>query len=95
MEGHCSAGVGPQWAVVPMVEEEGGGGGGGRRRGRRRGKSCVKILQIYFNSFLHDRKDTEHTHTHTHTHEGVLYACGTTNLTVESTITLSFFSFKN
>jgi len=84
------------------MEEEGwrrrgGGGGRGRRRRRRerRRKSCVKILQIYFNSFLHDRKDTEHTHTHTHTHEGVLYACGTTNLTVESTITLSFFSFKN
>ena len=23
MEGHCSAGQSPQWAVVPMEEEEG------------------------------------------------------------------------
>ena len=29
MEGHCSTGQSPQWAVVPMEEEEGGGGGGG------------------------------------------------------------------
>jgi len=27
MEGHCSTGQSPQWAVVPMEEEEGGGGG--------------------------------------------------------------------
>ena len=26
MEGHCSTGQSPQWAVVPMEEEEGGGG---------------------------------------------------------------------
>jgi len=26
MEGHCSTGQSPQWAIVPM-EEEGGGGG--------------------------------------------------------------------
>jgi len=25
MEGHCSTGQSPQWAVVPMEEEEGGG----------------------------------------------------------------------
>jgi hypothetical protein len=24
MEGHCSTGQSPQWAVVPMEEEEGG-----------------------------------------------------------------------
>jgi len=34
MEGHCSTGQSPQWAVVPMEEEEeeeeeGGGGGEG------------------------------------------------------------------
>jgi len=32
MEGHCSTGQSPQWAVVPMEEEEEGGegeGGGG------------------------------------------------------------------
>ena len=34
IEGHCSTGQSPQWAVVPMAgeeeeEEEGGGGGGG------------------------------------------------------------------
>ena len=32
MEGHCSTGQSPQWAVVLMEEEEeeeGGGGGGG------------------------------------------------------------------
>jgi len=29
MEGHCSTGQSPQWAVVPMEEEGGGGGGGG------------------------------------------------------------------
>jgi len=33
MEGYCSTGQSPQWAVVPMEEEEeeeeGGGGGGG------------------------------------------------------------------
>ena len=31
MEGHCSTGQSPQWAVVPMEEEheEGGGRGGG------------------------------------------------------------------
>ena len=27
MEGHCSTGQSPQWAVVPMEEEEEGGGG--------------------------------------------------------------------
>jgi len=26
MEGHCSTGQSPEWAVVPMEEEEGGGG---------------------------------------------------------------------
>jgi len=26
MEGHCSTGQSPQWAVLPMEEEEGGGG---------------------------------------------------------------------
>ena len=33
MEGHCSTGQSPQWAVVPMEEdeEEGGGGGGGEK----------------------------------------------------------------
>jgi len=33
MEGHCSIGQSPQWALVPMEEEEEeeeGGGGGGR-----------------------------------------------------------------
>jgi len=29
MEGHCSTGQSPQWAVVPIEEEEEGGGGGG------------------------------------------------------------------
>ena len=29
MEGHCSTGQSPQWAVVPVEEEGGGGGGGG------------------------------------------------------------------
>ena len=29
MEGHCSTGQSPQWAIVPMEEEEEGGGGGG------------------------------------------------------------------
>jgi hypothetical protein len=31
MEGSCSTGQSPQWAVVPVEEEEeeGGGGGGG------------------------------------------------------------------
>ena len=29
MEGHCSTGQSPHWAVVPMEEEEEGGGGGG------------------------------------------------------------------
>ena len=29
MEGLCSTGQSPQWAVVPMEEERGGGGGGG------------------------------------------------------------------
>jgi len=36
MEGHCSTGQGPQWAVVPMEEgggEEGGGRGGGEKGG--------------------------------------------------------------
>jgi len=28
MEGHCSTGQSPQWAVVPMEEEEEEGGGG-------------------------------------------------------------------
>jgi len=28
MEGHCSTGQSPQWAVVPMEEEEEGGGEG-------------------------------------------------------------------
>jgi len=28
MEGHCSTGQSPQWAVVPMEEEEEGGEGG-------------------------------------------------------------------
>jgi len=28
MEGYCSTGQSPQWAVVPMEEEEEGGGGG-------------------------------------------------------------------
>jgi len=28
MEGNCSTGQSPQWAVVPMEEDEGGGGGG-------------------------------------------------------------------
>ena len=38
MEGHCSAGQSPQWAVVPMEEEEEEGetqekmGGGSRKR---------------------------------------------------------------
>ena len=27
MEGHCSTGQSPQWAVVPIEEEEKGGGG--------------------------------------------------------------------
>jgi hypothetical protein len=29
MEGHCSTGQSPQWAVVPMEGGGGGGGGGG------------------------------------------------------------------
>ena len=29
MEGHCSTGQSPQWAIVPMEEDEEGGGGGG------------------------------------------------------------------
>ena len=33
MEGHCSTGQSPQWAVVPMEEEGGGGGGGGGGEG--------------------------------------------------------------
>ena len=36
MEGHCSTGQSPQWAVVPMEEEkegEGEGGGGEEREG--------------------------------------------------------------
>jgi hypothetical protein len=34
MEGYCSTGQSPQWAVVSMEEEEGGGGGGGGGGGR-------------------------------------------------------------
>jgi len=30
MEGHCTTGQSPQWAVVPMEEEEEEGGGGGQ-----------------------------------------------------------------
>ena len=35
MEGHCSTGQSPQWAVVPMEEEEEGGGGGSSFVGKK------------------------------------------------------------
>ena len=47
MEGHCSTGQSPQWAVVPMEEEgegeeeeeeEEGGGGGGEEEEKKKKK---------------------------------------------------------
>jgi len=37
MEGHCSTGQSPQWALVPMEEEE--------------GKKKMKLMIIKFSSF--------------------------------------------
>jgi len=39
MEGHCSTGQSPQWAVVSMEEEEEG-------RGRRRKKSSFISIRL-------------------------------------------------
>ena len=71
MEGHCSTGQSPQWAVVPM---EGGGGGGGvtcsvqsvqltMRRKYKFGLShqcchdcgCVKATNLFFSAMAHFR----------------------------------------
>jgi hypothetical protein len=45
MEGSCSTGQSPQWAVVP-VEKEGGGGGGGGEEEEEVYKAC-KTKWIY------------------------------------------------
>ena len=52
MEGHCSTGQSPQWAVVPMEEGEGerGGGeeGGGKKKKRRKRNSISSSSSIIF-----------------------------------------------
>ena len=60
MEGHCSTGQSPQWAVVPMEEEEeeevGGGGeeekeeeeGGGGRGGGGIVIACMPLMHAVF-----------------------------------------------
>ena len=42
MEGHCSAGQSPQWAVVLM---EGGGGGGGEEEGEEKKKKKLPSFE--------------------------------------------------
>jgi hypothetical protein len=53
MEGYCSTGQTPQWAVVPMEEEEEEedeeeeGGGRRRRRRRRRKRRRRRICKLW------------------------------------------------
>jgi hypothetical protein len=42
LEGNCSTGQSPQWAVVPMEEE--GGGGGEEKKRKKRHKIIIIIL---------------------------------------------------
>ena len=59
MEGHCSTGQSPQWAVVPMEEEdeeeeeeEEEGGGGGRGGGGEEKQEEEQEGEESFNRFL-------------------------------------------
>ena len=48
MEGYCSTGQSPQWAVVPMEEGGGGGGGGEEEEEEDPGRVCPPPHPLFY-----------------------------------------------